>query len=55
MTIKKGKTGFSSRVRISALRLHRQIRRIYAIVADINELGETVSLGNDAIFKLVVK
>jgi len=35
---KEGKSEFSPRVKISALRLHRQIGGIYAIVADTNEL-----------------
>jgi len=37
---KEEKSGFSSKVKISALRLHRQIGGIYAIAADTNKLGE---------------
>ena len=34
-------SGSSVRIGISALRLHRQIRGIYAIAADTNKLGES--------------
>jgi len=45
---KEGKSGFSPRVKISALRLHRQIGGIYAIVADINKLcAMLVTLKNE--------
>jgi hypothetical protein len=37
---KEEKSGFSSKVKISALRLHRQIGGIYAIAADTNKLGD---------------
>jgi hypothetical protein len=42
---KEGKSGLWSRVKISALPLHRQIGGIDAIVADTNKLGEMPCLG----------
>jgi hypothetical protein len=40
---KEGKSGFSPRVKISAMRLHPQIGGIYAISADTNKLYEMLT------------